>query len=67
MYEDAPGIGKRVIGDGNTVMELDAKVQGGNIQRHSSFSGQTMILSGLCFVLIAVLVLRFSGDHKKDA
>lgn len=66
VYEDAPGIGKRIVTEDKTVTELEANVLGGK-QGESSFSGQSLVMPGLCFVVVAVLVLRFSGDHKKDA
>jgi hypothetical protein len=65
VYEDAPGIGKRAEAD-KTVTELQANVLGGK-QSEGAFSGQSLVMPGLCFVVVAVLVLRFSGDHKKDA
>lgn len=62
VYEDAPGIGARV---------MDAAEQEGRAAaaagEDSSWGLQSLLLPGICFVVVIVLALRFSGDHKKYA
>jgi interferon gamma-inducible protein 30 len=66
--DDAPGIGARIDFDlpeanafAATQDGVDADVEA------TSFGLQSLMLPGICFVVVGVIAFRYSGDHKKYA
>lgn len=65
VYEDAPGIGARVMDAAE--QQGGAAAAAAAADEDSSWGIQSLLLPGICFVVVIVLALRFSGDHKKYA